>query len=394
MRGLLTIAVFLLLFLDGFGQSSYLYISENELEEIIRSPENVNAKITELQDIAARTNSLTEKVTALQTIVLLEGHALHAECDLSSAYAQMAELTMQMNATKDALLLSHKTLSLAQKCEGINAIVIYNHIGRLGSFHMLANNLDSALFYFRLAETYSDTIAEPLWHASSLNNLGMVWTKLNKPDSAYSYFNQAIFGLNTSNEEHRHFLGNVNDNLAEWHQQKGNLTVAKQFYQENIELSHSFYDTVYVMHGMLGLSRILLEEGNFKQAHLMLDSVAYWLPLTHTTEAIKAKQMGRYYTLREELYTLEKKYELALKASKDALEWHMRGDSIAQIPSTLLIRALNGLAISRVNQEVELRNRIFELEQTSSKQLKIGSAIVALLLVLTVVFGLKSRRKR
>lgn len=382
----------------GMAQSTYLHLSEQEMQEIIGSPSSVDERIRELQRLADSTTSLAEEVSALQTIILLEPHSANSFCELTYTYNSISELLMRMDASEAGILMTHKAMQMGKRCDSYTEAQTYNHIGKLGSFHMLAHNLDSALYYFRWAEMYSDTVRDPIWHAGALNNLGMVWTEIGKLDSAYSYYNQAIFGLDPSLEEHQVLLGSITDNLAQWHRDKGNHTVALQLFSENINRYRNLKDTLGVVKSMLGTAEAYMDLDRTKDAEPILDSIKAWIfPYTKFPN-LRAKQVMTYQRLRKRECLSRKDLPCAMNALEESLVWQQRIDSIRSRTKQLIIGSLNQGEIWRFNREVSLRNRQCQLQDLADDRLGtirlLGGVVAALLLALGFVLLKRRSGKR
>ncbi|MCF8275550.1 MAG: tetratricopeptide repeat protein [Flavobacteriales bacterium] len=376
------------------GQSLGLLLSEGDLQRISRSPEMVDAKIKELQERADSTSSLAEKVSLLQTIILLEPHSRDAYCELSLTYDRIGELLMQVNASSAAIQMTHNAIRLTKYCDRFSSDAVYNHLGKLGTFHLLSHNYDSALYYFRQSENFSDTMLDPIWHASAMNNLGMVWMELGNFDSAYTYYNSAVFGLNSAVPEHQHMLGSVTDNLAKWHKINTDYSVALQLFSQNVERYRPFQDTMHMVKSLLGQAEAQLALEQFSEAEATLDSIEAWLRPFKKLSVRRAEQMLDYFRLQRALCGSNKKPACELQMADSLLVWQQLNFDINEETQRLMLGAINQAEFTRFNREKALRSRLNSMEHRSSEHDKPLIALLALACAIIVFLSYRLFRKR
>jgi len=257
-------------------------------------------------------------------------------------------------------------------------------IGKLGSFHLLAGNVDSSLFYFRMAEQYTDTMNDPIWHSSAMNNLGMAWMEAGSYDSAYMHFNSSIFDLSDLNEDHQHLLGSITDNLARWHETQEEYELAKQRHRENVVLFNKFSDTLHVASSWLGVVRAEWVLENIEAASEAMDSAFYFLNRYNGEPSKRAEIMVEYYRLRSNVLRSDGRDQLALAAADSALVWEQRHYGFDKRTLKDMIAVLNQSDLARGARERGLRKELSELKDRSHDRLIIiivGSIITALLIL-------------
>lgn len=374
------------------AQSTYLHLTEDEMLDILKDREQVGAKIISLKDAAEATNSVPERLSLLQTILILEPYSIGLQCEMSKVYNDLSELVMEVDARQEGLRMAHAALNRALAC-GKNSEIIYNYIGRLGAFHLISGNLDSSLHYFREAAAFADTLRNPIWAASALNNLGMVWMENGQMDSAYSYYNRCIFGLNPAEPRDQNFMGAVTDNLAIWHGLNNEHKVELQLYTENVQRFRKFGDTLRVVLSMLGKADAQWALKETKQMRITLDSANYQLGLLNEQGSYYSRLKLRYHLLDKKLAALEGNMKQALVAADNALVWQHKVDSLRSEPKKLMIGALNSTEITRRNMEVRLRNELAEAEYQLDRRLYILIAVTSFALILVMFVCIYLTRK-
>ncbi|MBI1287806.1 MAG: hypothetical protein GC178_09525 [Flavobacteriales bacterium] len=376
------------------GQSEALYLSEADIQRIIRVPEKVDQTIRQLEQRSDTTSSLAEKVSLLHTAVLLESYSRNANCELSLVYDRISELLMQINSADAAIRSTHKAMQLADLCGSFNEAEEYNHLGKLGSFFLISDQLDSALYYFRRAENYADTIANPIWHASSYNNLGMVWTRLGNADSAFTCFNNAIFGLNAAEPEHQRLLGNITDNLAQWHQVNEDANVALQLYNENIKRYLAFHDSLQLVKSYLGKARSLMLLGSMQEAKTQFDSVYPLLFGKETLDIDELEQAITYWKLFRKLNVGLNDSEEQLRAADSTNAWQQRYFLRKQETQRLMITTLIEAEFARVQREWDIRKELRKEQRNAKRWFRIVIVVSIMLLLLSVWLGYCLYRKK
>jgi tetratricopeptide (TPR) repeat protein len=253
-------------------------------------------------------------------------------------------------------------------------------LGKLGSFHLIAGNIDSSLYYFRIAETYTDTMTDPVWHSSALNNLGMACNAAGKRDSAYMHYNASIFELNNKSEDHQSLLGSITDNLAEWHEDNGEMHLAEQRHEENIERFKRLKDTLHLAHAFLGVSRTKWALDRNTVAFQYLDS-AYQLLVTYSQEQPrKAGMMVDQFHLRSKLFRDVGNYEGALRSADSALAWEKQHNELNGEALMAMFSVLKESEVARVRRERSLRKDLLDSKDIAHNRLilLIVSIIVAI----------------
>lgn len=380
--------MFLLTYLMGIGlfatgQTKALYLSETDLQRIVRIPEKVDETIRELEVRSDTTSSLSEKVALLHTAILLESYSRNAYCELSQVYDQISELLMQINSADAAIQAAHKSRRLADLCDSFDENKEYLELGKLGSFFMISDQLDSSLYYFRKAEQYSDSLSDPIWHASAYNNLGMVWTELGNPDSAFTCFSNAIFGLNAANPTHQRLLGSITDNLAYWHLVNEDAHIALQLYNDNIRRYKQFEDPLQLAKSYLGKASTSLALGNENESGSTLDTVYPLLFSANDSMDINRLSLAKeYWRLFRKLNGQLNNISEELRAADSLNVWQERYLLSKQETQRLMVTALSEAEFARVQREWEIRKELRKEQRNAKNWFRMMAAASVLLLML------------
>lgn len=358
--------------------SKGLYLTESEIQSIVRNSELVDAKIEELTALVLQPVPLKDEVSILQTILLLEPYSNNAHCDLGIVYSRISELVMRVGVSTDALSFIHRGLRHEELCSGYNSKRVCGMIGKMGSFHLISENIDSSLYYFKKAALYTDTMSDPLWHASAMNNLGMAWSAAGFQDSVYIHYNSAIFNLNNSSLDHESLLGSITDNLALWHEKEGEHELARQRHSENVSRFTKLKDTLHTAQAWMGVTLTHWVLGSKKRALVGLDS-AYSLMQSYTSEEPRRAEMFvKYYQLKSGLLRDDSNFRGSAEAADSALVWEQRHNELSQNALKLMLTVLNESDLARVRRERGLRKDLLQVKQQSHNRLLllIGSLLI------------------
>lgn len=373
------------------AQTNELFLSESEIQSIVNNSDKVDAKIEELTAQMFNRTELRDEISLLQTILILEPYSQDAHCSLGIAYGRISELVMRVGASEDARKLIHTGLWHEQLCSDYNSKRVCSMLGKLGSFHLIAGNLDSSLHYFRIAEAYTDTMRDPVWHSSALNNLGMACKAAGKRDSAYMHYNASIFELNNNSEEHQSLLGSITDNLAQWHEDNGELHLAEQRHEENIERFKLLKDTLHLAQAFIGAARTKWELNKGSVSFQYMDS-AYQLMSSYTQEAPRrAGMIVDQFHLKSKLYREMGKFEDALQAADSALAWEKRHNELNGEALMAMFSVLKESEVARVRRERSLRKDLLESEDKAHSRLIM--LIVSIIVIVAAGISIAIRKR-
>lgn len=342
----------------SMAQPSGLVLTQDEMEEVIKHPAQVDQLIADYQREVDRAADLGTKIAYLQTIILLEPHSNNAYCVLLRSYERISNLFMSIGLKDDALGVVHRTLALWRLCEDRDPVIFNTEIGKLGSFHLITGSKDSALFYFRKAAAFSDSITDPIWHSSALNNMGIVWDSLGNTDSSYAYYNEAIFGLNPDDDEHRHLLGSITDNLANWYLLEEDGHVADQLFTDNISRYSTFGDTAHLVKSYIGKAKALWKLNDHDKMLMVLDTAQNLLSKKSEDDLKTMEQQMKIHSLLRSYYVKKGDLKQELKVADDLMYWHMAHSMKKNETQRLMIGSLNRSELARIHRELELRSSL------------------------------------
>lgn len=394
MRILSLLAILYLSVLGLSAQTTGLMLSQKEMEKVISKPAEVDRLITKYQGQADSTTDLATKISCLQTIVLLEPHSKNSYCLLVKSYDRISSLLMSVGLEEDAMQIIHRTFQIWRLCEERDQVMFGTQLGKLGSFHLLSGNKDSALYYFRLSLGATEVIPDPVWHAAAQNNMGIVWDSIGNRDSSYAYYNAAIFGLNADDPFHRHLLGSVTDNLANWYLQEKDAHVALQLFDDNIERYLAFEDTSHLVKSIIGQAKALRALGEFNRMLMVLDSAELYLSGTPLDNLHHLEQRLKVLDLKRKFWRDKGNLANELKVVDDLLQWQSQYDQVKSKTQKLMIGTLNRSEVARMYRELELRNRLAKCQKQSSKRFLWMAVLLGLSVITIVLLAFRLRRKR
>jgi AraC-like DNA-binding protein/tetratricopeptide (TPR) repeat protein len=122
----------------------------------------------------------------------------------------------------------------------LNNVYIYNMLNNLASYYEKRNDDQSAFNYFHLALNEARNSNEIEKETGNLSELGKLFMKTNKPDSALYYV-----GLSNILAKENNFLGILSENyltLSKIERSKGNITCAFKYYEIHSNLKDSVYN--------------------------------------------------------------------------------------------------------------------------------------------------------
>jgi tetratricopeptide (TPR) repeat protein len=372
----------------SMAQPSGLVFTQDEMEEVIKHPAQVDQLIADYQREVDRTTDLGTKIAYLQTIILLEPHSNNAYCVLLRPYERISNLFMSIGLKDDALGIVHRTLAIWRLCEDRDPVILTTETGKLGSFHLITGSKDSALFYFRRAAAFSDSITDPIWHSSALNNMGIVWDSLGNTDSSYAYYNEAIFGLNPDDDEHRHLLGSITDNLANWYLREEDGHVADQLFTDNISRYRTFGDTSHLVKSYIGKAKALWKLNEHEKMLMVLDTAQNLLSKKTEDDLKTMEQQMKIHSILRSYYTMKGDLKQELKVADDLMYWHMAHSMKKNETQRLMIASLNRSELARIHRELELRSSLTKanLQVKQMYYWTLAMIIITVISIVSVIF--------
>jgi hypothetical protein len=252
------------------------YVLEPNAAELqFLSKENLSAeeKISQLIADAISYDMTHKRPDAMRKVLM----ALMLESQVKAPNKTLVQLHIRFGdylhlAGAIDLGVKHSKIALAQMMalEDYPEQDVYNMIGKVASHHMQANQLDSALAYYRMAISKARTITNPLWIAAAYNNMGMLQNELQLPDSAKIYFLKAQQALTARTATDSSLLGSIRDNMAELAIAQARYADALRMYTDNAILFSALKQNDRRLQAEMGKARSYLYVKDNKRAYAVL----------------------------------------------------------------------------------------------------------------------------
>lgn len=152
-------------------------------------------------------NLCIEAINMESRILLDVVHKIELNDKIASTLSFLGAFEYGINYTKSSIEL------LTQQ-DSVDPYEVTWRIGRIGSYCLFSQQLDSALFYFRKALPWARLYGKPIYLSAAFNNLGIVHAKINT-DSAYHYFHLAKETMLLETDQDSTLLASINDNNAD-----------------------------------------------------------------------------------------------------------------------------------------------------------------------------------
>lgn len=126
----------------------------------------------------------------------------------------MGHTLWDLGATDVALGYYRAAITTSKRIQPGRSNMPWRYLGQMGAAYLELHQLDSALFYFRLARDAAHGMSGP-WFASSLNNLGMAHLQLGEFGAALAYYDSATAALRSRDAQSRLLAVSILDNRAD-----------------------------------------------------------------------------------------------------------------------------------------------------------------------------------
>lgn len=346
------------------------------------------ARLLEVVKQDSQQQDAIAQLDALQQALCLEADAPQNTSLLFELNRQMSTAVRGLNA-RYALLFFKKAIAIGST--GPKRLDVFPLMGAMAGLYLDIGKPDSALFWYHQARVEAKLYYGKPAQASSLNNLGVFYTRTGQSDSALYYYNLATTVLGGIAHDSILYCS-IRDNLAQEQVNKGNYASALPTYQ--------FNDSIYVREGRW--SRVLANRVRWLTAKQHIG-----LPIAKEIEALEQFVMAQKKQLRDEdiltFYKFAKAY--FFKAQKTEAAQHFdavflleqeRVEQKEKAQMDLLINAFLSTQAIRFRQELKM----YQLESEAARQSLRFTKLLTLLLLLfgglgagTLVFFLQ-RRKR
>ena len=298
-----------------------------------------------------------------------------------------------------------------------------NSLRRLGTLYKSIGKFDLALVNYVCAAKFSEKIKDSTSHASSLNQIGLVYLELKNYSFALTYFERArVLYIGAS------FFRGAADaglNMAEIHLELGNIEDAERINLKSMESRRLFGDTSEMGYNYDLLSRLNLKKGIPKQAlyysrianelfHKSDDAsglLPSYIQQGFCFENLNQVDSALYYYKESFLYAKKYQYKKYIAEAANnlanAFEKLNRSDSaivylkLYTVYNDSLLNETIADATADAAAKYETEKKDIELENTIqlSKQMTqqlyilVGLVIVLVLSILLIVRNFRQRKK-
>ncbi|MCF6181773.1 histidine kinase dimerization/phosphoacceptor domain -containing protein [Lutibacter sp.] len=263
-------------------------------------------------------------------------------------------------------------------------------INDLARIYLETNKYNEAIEQYQQLIEIAKKDNNLFYEAGTNNNLGLVYLRMHKPDSAITNFNQSIYFwnkylkvINFPSVRDRMFLDIVKSNIGQAYNDKGEYQKAIPLIRNYIDMNIKINEGDGIVIGLNSLSQSYLGLHQPKKALALLDSANYLMKKNKSVFGIKNTYQNKvkvyeYLGNTKKAYSYYKKL-VAYNNSKDTIENTKR------------------TAILEVVYEVEQKNKqianqqIRVIEAESSRKFQKDRQkllIIGMLLMLVIVIGL------
>ncbi|HTA26146.1 MAG TPA: tetratricopeptide repeat protein, partial [Bacteroidia bacterium] len=233
------ILVFALHLNAQYSQLETALSKDEKIAHYLSDTLHAGAKMKELNDSATKARDRGDKITAIEDYEIglaLTSYAKDSFNLLTSLYAHIGGLLRDAGADKIAIVYFEKALMENRKFNKNGDAWKYNLLGSIVPSFIKRKEYDSADVFYREAKKVAWEMGKPLWEASAENNIGMLYEKLGKHDSAFNTFICSVKILSASDKEDSLLLGSINDNIAQNYFARNRFDTAEKYYLQNIAL--------------------------------------------------------------------------------------------------------------------------------------------------------------
>ncbi|MCW3076412.1 MAG: protein serine/threonine phosphatase [Bacteroidetes bacterium] len=223
-----------------------------------------------------------------------------------------------------------------------------------------------------------------------LNNLGSFYRELNKPDSALSYFRNAIV-LEEENEDSLS-LSTTNTSIALLYQRQGQWDMALRFSEKARNISFRLKDTVSFYNATLVMADNYIQKRNYKKALALALEVEEMVIIGNNK-----KSLFEMYDTFASIYKGLNQQEKRAQALEKVIAYR---DSVLTDENYKISAKLNvELDVYGKEKEIELLSKSAQLQevelarQKSARNFITGIAVLFGLIVLVIIFFYNKIRK-
>ena len=230
------------------------------LRRYLSTTDSAELKIRDLLDQVKvdEDNNYVTKINKLRIALVLEDYAPPNSTTTLALNRTMGFAVAPLNNLYAQFLLKKAIrISFALKQAGTDRLDLY---GAVAGLAFKAGEQDSALYYYRCSMMEARVI-DAVGYASSLNNIGVFYSKVSNYDSAMVYYQMALDALGQI-DLHPILFCSIHDNMAQGYERQGDYQRALQIYQFNDRIF-----TKYKRANRIVLNKIKLLNARRKTGH-------------------------------------------------------------------------------------------------------------------------------
>ncbi|HTA26920.1 MAG TPA: adenylate/guanylate cyclase domain-containing protein [Bacteroidia bacterium] len=348
----------------SFGQDGKANQSETKdelfakyLSDTLHAP----AKIKELLSLIQNQNKGNDRRLALEEYEVafsLVPYVRDSAFILTPLYAQFSGMLDNAGAREMAIQYAKKALEYCLIRDPKQTSFGYNLIGRIAGFYVRARQYDSAMYYYKLSVEAANSSGELAYKSAAQNNIGLLYMKEGRPDSAYNNFERALSILHPLNKKgDSAFRGAILDNIADNYFSSKEYGKSISAYKDKIEWSKLIHSNGGIIVSEIGIAKCLIATHNYSEA----------LKNIKLAEAGTAKEYEkRNKTINMMLFEVKEYYDSASGDLKAALN---QKNIITHINDSLnneqkkstdgLIRTLTEMEILKAHRDIQY----FQMQQ-------------------------------
>jgi DNA-binding CsgD family transcriptional regulator len=373
-------------------------ITEALVKKYLSDTLNASAKINELISLSQAQNtkyySRSEAIRIYQVGLTLVPYAKDSFEIISKLHAGFAGELYQAGALDLAVEYLHKALYYQRKANKEPDGRSYNLLGKIGSFYLRYDQLDSAAKYYNLTVEEARQVKNPLWIAAAYNNQGILLAKQRKYNEARVSYTQALNAIVLRDHGDSSLHGSIIDNFGELALDMDDPQGAKAFYAVNLEMyePNGSIEDKYKTHA--GLAKVFVKLGDITEATRHLNLLNTYLNFGKPAPDIDHRI--RYHELWKSLYAKQKDWRKYADAQEQIT--YLK-DSVSLFNKRQLNDLLQALTYSQIYQfrkdiqlhQMELTQAHVEARQERYITIVIGALGTSILILLYVYYRNRHR---
>jgi len=297
-----------------------------------------------------------------------------------------------IGAKRDAVKHWHKLIFYRKKALEYYDLQCAFKYGSIGAIYLELDEKDSCFKAFREARKITRRLSEPLFYASSLNNLGMAYDAFGPKDSSLISYIRAIEILKKAGLGEHQLITAIYDNIAQSYESLDRMEEASFFYRKSIMVTNRSEEPKlpYQVRAYVNLVKNFHLANRTNGLEQLLDTaetVASKLPDSEQKyEALLAVltiRIERGYG--DKVVVLQQQNEVLLRLNATIAQQKAEAiNGIGEYKKALLQQQndINGLELARKESEIEQTKEAFTSRMYF---LLIGTLTISLALVLIII---------